>query len=361
MQRSKALIAHWSEVIVRDRTRQGQLESDESWNLDVEFERINGGCQGSLEMLATCLKGNDQSLRRASANVIGSIRIGIGNRAGDWEAFRSQELKLAANYVLDEDPVTASDAVASFVDLLDGEKWDQWSQVQPIWNRALATVGAPRSRGLAELFAFTSVPIAGSARGILRLYDSNDPETRSLSFWAVDRAEILEPAETESAFFNETRSKLGASRARAFADLQTLGPIFWSPREGSYVVPDKEGLTWHLQTAWWRCTVTQGPYKLLDQLRETEESHDRILDVLNKGLDDDVAAIRLSSAKALVAIGKFVDWDLGVGAMTTARSDQPKVARLLEKASRTVQQQDPALASQAESLVAGFNRPRVVG
>jgi hypothetical protein len=356
-EQSKALIK-WAALITADDAigfRPNQ--SNDLMSLEVDFERLNGW-RDDLDTFANYLRGHDLAVRRAAARVIGSIRNRLGSQSGDWHVFRSKELELAGKYVLDRDQETAANATTAFIELLGGEPWDHWNEFQSNWVLALGTVHSPQSRNLAKLFAFTPVPTTGSVPGLYRLFRSGDPETSSLAMCSLSRASIFEPIETEETILKDVSSGSAARRRRTFKDLEALSSILWDSEAAyRYVQYRRDEVPYAFQTAWVRCTMRTTPDP--NWRKSRHDGHMELLDVLGKGLADSDAAIRISSARALIPIGKRVDIELGSGPM--ASPDKTEVARSLFQAAAIVQRDDPVLAKQARDLATGFDRMRAIG
>ncbi len=364
VRRSKELLARWAPVAttLRNATSSsgGAATSlhDTSWSLDREFEKLNGGCDASLAMLETILQGDDVAARRNAAAVIGEIRFGIGSEPVDWPRFRSKELQLAAKYVTDKDAVTAANATDAFVYFLEGGSWDGWGNFPAKWTESLEGAQGPQARDLCKLFAFTPVPISKAIPGLYRLFQSSDPEESSSALCALARAQLVAPPELREIALADVDSKSTANRAAAFRNLEALAAFLWDNVAPSQWVQKKiDRQPYYLLTAWFRSTMT----RIVEQTDQTRlGGRQQLLGILERGLADRDPSVRLACAKALIPIGKVVDKELGSGSRMRFYTNKEDVARLLLRAAKLVAKDVPRLATQANNLAIGFDRPRTV-
>jgi len=277
---------------------------------------------------------------------------------------------------LDRDAETSANASNAFIGLGGGEMWDRWDEVRSSLVQALQTEKAPQSRLLGEFFAFTSIPMSGSVPGLYRLYHSTDLETRNMAECALTRAEILVPNETRKTLFSALDSQNRRERESAYRDLENLGKILWGSGVYQRVAMKFEGSK-QFQDAWTRCTVSRNgdgnePQVNITLKNEPYKSQSKLVQYLEEGLSDSNTAVQMSCAKALIPIGQQVDKDLGYGGRIhgfknheyddySAYCGKPEIQRLLLQASKVVEQRDPLLARQCETLAVGFDRPRIIG
>jgi len=343
---------------ISKRTRDLEEESRE---YNQKFMRLNGGSEASLAIVAHSLEGTDQPERRAAATILEFLQS-LGNEDLDAQKYLDRRFVLAGQYVLDSDGETSTNAAKTFIDLKEGVEWNGWDQFRPKLLEALTSGRATNPKAIAEVFAFSSIPVAGSSSALYKLCHNADPETRLMARCALSRARLFVGDEVGQTFFAELESDTLARRRTGFADLESLGTIWWGSRVTSDVM-DRIDKSHRLPYIWQRCTMVPGRKRpnpfAKDEL--TDPVQIRLVKVLAEALEGDDTAIHLSCARALLVIGKEVDWDLNAGSLIVRQhAGKAEIQALLLRAAKLVERHDAELAKRAKDLAISFDRPRSI-
>lgn len=355
----QTLVVQWAAAISQARAEGSPIHmSPSAGSYDAQFCQMNQGIDGSLDTLSEMLRTGKPEVRRAAATVLVAVRAGIGNQPGEWQRTRSQELSLAAKYVLDRDTITAENATNTVIELLDGEAWDGWGRFQPKWVRALGSAKGARQRNLTKLFAFTTVPVTGASSALYRSYRAGDATTKPWAVYALSRARLLTPTSLSQVALTAPLSPQSEIRKAGYRTLRDLSPVLWNASDAREFVAREVDSQRVLASAWQGCTIPERSGVLLTEPYELRNGE--MLQVLDQGLEDSEVDVRLSSAMALVPIAKSVDRELGMGSSIHFMAPKKEVGKLLIKAANTIERDDSILARELRGLAQGFDRPRVI-
>ena len=131
-------------------------------------------------------------------------------------------------------------------------------------------------------------------------------------------------------------SKSNAKRITAFRNLEMLGAITWNDTAAMMWLESKlDREPYYLLNAWLKSTMKyqDGNTYQLQRQRQKE-----LLRILEQGLADGNPLIRLSSAKALIPIGKEFDLELGFPTnIDWSKTGFADVTRLLNQAAKSIE------------------------